>query len=82
MRLRKADLRRRVNGELRFERDGLTSYAGLELVRRYFASSDLIALLRRELAAPLPRSDFGAIRNEAQSGQILRVQNRSGNVRG
>jgi Transposase DDE domain group 1 len=64
MRLRKADLKRRVNGnlELRFERDGLTSYAGLELVRRYFAACDLVTLLRRELGAVLPRSDFGAIR--------------------
>ena len=61
MRLRKADLRRRVNGnlELRFGRDGLTSYAGLELVRRYFVSLGLVALLRRELASALPRSDFG-----------------------
>jgi len=64
MRLRKADLRRRVNGnlELRFGRDGLTSYAGLELVRRYLVSIGLIALLRRELAAALPRSDFGVAR--------------------
>jgi hypothetical protein len=64
MRLRKADLGRRVNGnlELRFGRDGLTSYAGLELVRRYFAWSGLVALLRRELRATLPRSDFGVIR--------------------
>ena len=64
MRLRRADLWQRVNGnlELRFGRDGLTSYAGLELVRRYFASSGLVAQLRRELAAALPSSDFGVIR--------------------
>ena len=36
MRRRKAELRGRVNGNLafRYERDGLTSYAGLEFVRR------------------------------------------------
>lgn len=64
MRWRKADLRRRVNGdlELRFGHSGLTSYAGLELVRRYFASLGVIALLRRELRAALPRSDFGVTR--------------------
>ena len=64
MRWRRADLRRRVNGnlELRFGRDGLTSYGGLELVRRYFASSGLVALLRRELGATLSRSDFGSVR--------------------
>jgi hypothetical protein len=64
MRWRKADLGRRVNGnlELRFGRDGLTSHAGLELVRRYFATSGLVGLLRRELGTTLPRSDFGAIR--------------------
>jgi hypothetical protein len=64
MRWRKADLRRRVNGnlELRFGREGLTSYAGLELLRRYFMSLDLLALLRRELGAALPHSDFGATR--------------------
>jgi len=61
MRWRRADLRQRVNGnlELRFERDGLTSYAGLELVRRYFRTLGISALLRRELSAALPRSDFG-----------------------
>lgn len=64
MRWRKADLRRRVNGnlDLRFSSAGLTSYAGLELVRRYFASLGLAALLRCELGTTLPRSDFGAVR--------------------
>ena len=64
MRWKKADLGRRVNGnlELRFGREGLTSYAGLELVRRYFALSGLVLLLRRELAAALPRNDFGSTR--------------------
>jgi hypothetical protein len=64
MRWRKADLGRRVNGnlELRFGRDGLTSYAGLELVRRYLVSLRVVALLRRELGYTMPHSDFGAAR--------------------
>lgn len=63
MRWRKADLRGRVNGNLalRFERPGLTSYAGLEFVRRYFSQLGLTALLRRELGASLPASDFGVV---------------------
>jgi len=42
MRSRKADSKQRVNGNLalRFEGNGLTSYAGLEMVRRYLASVD------------------------------------------
>ena len=62
MRWRRADLRGRVNGnlQLRFEHKGLTSYAGLEFVRRYFAMIGLIGMLRRELGAVMPRSDFGA----------------------
>jgi hypothetical protein len=61
MRWRRADLRGRVNGNLvlRFERAGLTSYAGLEFIRRYFGLLDLGALLRRELATALPPTDFG-----------------------
>jgi hypothetical protein len=61
MRWRKADLRGRVNRNLalRFEQRGLTSYAGLEFVRRYFGALRLAGLLRRELAAALPPTDFG-----------------------
>ena len=57
MRWRRADLRGRVNGnlELRFGRTGLTSYAGLEFVRRYFDALGLVRLVRRELAAVRPR---------------------------
>ncbi len=63
MRLRKADLRARVNGDyaLRFEARGLTSYAGLELVRRYFRALELPALLRHHLSGRLPASDFGVV---------------------
>src|SRR5438128_11628265 len=61
MRWRRADLRGRVNGnlELRFGRTGLTSYAGLEFVRRYFDTLGLVRQVRRELAGVLPRTDFG-----------------------
>jgi hypothetical protein len=61
MRWRKADLRRRVNGtlRLRFAQRGLTSYGGLEFVRRYFEVLGLVPLLRGELGRALPRSDFG-----------------------
>src|SRR2546429_3149744 len=60
MRWRRADLRGRVNGnlELRFGRTGLTSYAGLEFVRRYFDTLGLVRLVRRELAGGLPRTDL------------------------
>lgn len=57
---RKADLRGRVNGDLtlRFGHGGLTSYAGLEFVRRYFDALGLVRLVRRELATAVPRTDF------------------------
>jgi len=59
MRRRKADLSCRVNRELRveFSESGLTSYAGLELLIRYFQRIDLNALLRQHLAGLA--GDFG-----------------------
>jgi hypothetical protein len=59
----KAELRARVNGQLtfRYERAGLTSYAGLEFVRRWLRRDGLLALLRRELAAGLPPTDYGVL---------------------
>ena len=61
MRRPKAELRARVNGQLtlRYERTGLTSYAGLEFVRRWLHREGLVALLRRELATTLPATDYG-----------------------
>ena len=61
MRLRKADLRGRVNGnlEFRFTSAGLTSYAGLELIRRYVGRIGLVHELRRYLNTHVPRTDFG-----------------------
>lgn len=46
MRLRRADLWRRVNGNLtfRFEHDGLTSYVGLEFVRRRWRRGARLAM--------------------------------------
>ena len=62
MRLSRADLRRRINGDLslRYEASGLTSFAGLELFGRFFRSLDLRDHLRRVQAA-VPGSDFGSV---------------------
>ena len=62
MRRRKADLNRRVNGELRveFSESGLTSYAGLELLIRYFRGVDLNRLIRQHLTPAGLTGDFGA----------------------
>ena len=63
MRLRKAELRGRVNGdlELRFERSGLTSYAGLELFREWLRRIGLRSRVRRIVGAAAPRSDYGVV---------------------
>jgi hypothetical protein len=59
----KAELRARVNGPLtfRYQRSGLTSYAGLEFVRRWCDRDGVLALLKRELATALPATDYGAV---------------------
>ena len=63
VRLKKACLRRRINGQLtlRYESGGLTSFAGLELVGRFIRRLDFRNTLRR-VERSLPRSDFGAAR--------------------
>ena len=63
VRLRKADLKRRINGQmtLRYEARGLTSFSGLELVGRFIWQLDLLGSLRR-VGHALPRSDFGGER--------------------
>jgi len=60
----KAELRARVNGQLvlRYQRTGLTSYAGLEFVRRWLHRDGIVALLRQELARALPATDYGVVR--------------------
>ena len=64
MRRRKAELRARVNGSLtlRYQRTGLTSYAGLEFVRRWLHRDGIVALLRHELTRALPSTDYGVVR--------------------
>jgi hypothetical protein len=54
-------LQQRINGQLtlRYEASGLTSFAGLELIGRFFRRLDLKGLLRGGHGA-LPRSDFGS----------------------
>ena len=63
MRLRSADLRGcvKANLALRFTRAGLTSYAGLELVRRYFRQLGLAEQLRRHLTGRVPATDYGIL---------------------
>ena len=62
MRLSRADLKRRINGEvaIRYEASGLTSFAGLELIGRFFRRLGLRGLLGGA-ARRLPRNDFGAV---------------------
>src|SRR5437867_12587448 len=62
MRLSVRSLRRVVKGDLpvEFVRQDLTSYGGLELVRRYLHRLDMIARLRRAVA-DVP-SDYGGAR--------------------
>ena len=62
MRLSVRSLRRVVKGDLHIEfgRQDLTSYGGLELVRRYLHRLDLMARLRRAVAS-VP-SDYGGAR--------------------
>ncbi len=61
MRLRLSELRRRIKGDLRVEfvRQELTSYSGLELLRRYFALLDLHRRIRRAFQAYGLAGDYG-----------------------
>ena len=61
VRLSRSDLSRRINGDLalRYDASSLTSFAGLELVSRFFRGLDLKAVLRGA-SSRLPRSDFGS----------------------
>lgn len=63
MRFRRTDLRRRVKGHLnlRYEAQGLTSFAGLELVRRYLQQIELAAQLRRHLGRTGLENDYGLV---------------------
>ncbi len=62
MRLTLASLRRPVKGDLgiEFGRQALTSYSGLELLRRYLSRLDLAARLRRALDGQGLGGDYGS----------------------
>jgi len=63
VRRRKADLTRRVNGPLHIEfcAEGLTSFAGLELLIRYFRQIDFNRRLARHLGGMHLPTDFGVV---------------------
>lgn len=62
MRLKTIDLHARGNAPLvlRFRARGLTSYAGLELVHRYWERLGFVSSVRALVARTLPGSDYGA----------------------
>ena len=64
MRRKNADLRCRVNDnlEVEFTAEGLTSYAGLELLMRYLRKIKWNQQLRRRLGAVVSGGDFGVER--------------------
>ena len=63
MRQGKAHLHARVNGNLtlRFTAHGLTSFSGLELVRRFLRGLDFSTRLRRHLQAADPAGDYSSV---------------------
>ncbi len=63
MRLRRTELRRRINADLaiRGSNHCLSNYAGLELVRGFLRRVEFAALVRRHASRHLPRSDYGAV---------------------
>src|SRR5215469_632832 len=62
MRLKEERLRRVIKRDfsIQFGREKLSSYGGLELLRRFFALIDLKARARRVLAAQQLGGDYGA----------------------
>lgn len=63
MRLRRADLSARVNGKLvlRYQATGLTSFAGLELMRQYFVRLGLRSWIRERLGPLFKGTDFSPV---------------------
>jgi hypothetical protein len=63
MKLSRALLSRRVNGQLefRYTAAGLTSFAGLELFSRYLSKLELRRRFRDSIGRRLPASDYGAV---------------------
>ena len=63
MRIRKADLRARVNGDVQIEFAdvALSSYAGLELLSRYLRAVRFNAVVRKAFAGTRGWGDFGVV---------------------
>ncbi len=63
VRRKKEDLHARVNADLQLEftEEGLTSYAGLELLTRYLRRIEFNKLVRKYLTEILPGGDFGSV---------------------
>lgn len=63
MRSRRADLKRRVNGDLDYRagRQEVTSHAGLELFREHLRRSGFVTALRKAVGSSFPTTDFGAV---------------------
>ena len=63
MRRKKTDFQRRVNGDvaIEFGDEGMTSYAGLELLIRYLRRIGFNARVRRHLSAVVNGGDFGVV---------------------
>ena len=61
MRLRKTDLRQRINGKLavRYDATGLSSFVGLDLIRQYLSQLELSEAIRRHARQKLPGSHYG-----------------------
>lgn len=60
MRLRKQDFRQRINSDLKIEfaKQDLSSYSGLELIRRYFALISLNSRVRKAFSGKGLRGDY------------------------
>ncbi|MDP6268666.1 MAG: IS1380 family transposase [Arenicellales bacterium] len=63
MRLRRSDLKSRVNANLalRFQSKGLTSFAGIELFRQYISMIELPQLIRNRLGPLFRGRDFSIV---------------------
>jgi|TARA_B100000315_G_C14540961_1_gene570845 hypothetical protein len=63
VRLRKEEIHGRVNADLEFDfgNESLTSFAGLELLIRYFRKIGLNDLIRLHVVRDLPGGDFGTV---------------------
>ena len=51
----------RADIPFRYKAEGLTSYAGLELIRQYFSKLGLSDQIRRYVGSRLPDGDYGTV---------------------